>query len=183
MIKKWGGVLALFLLLGSLAAAEGTGYGYRGDRDEMRGRLKTELGLTKDQETKLETHRIDHRAEMEKLMLVVKDKREELKTALENPQMDKGAVERINDELKDAQNDMADKRLEGILYVRGVLTPDQFKKFLALHAEHREKEGGRWGQDKKSGHAEGPAEGSKHKRHDGDRDDMDEDSMGRPNSR
>lgn len=180
MIKKHGRVLLLFLLMGSLAAAEGPGNRFGGDREEMRGRMKTELSLTKDQENKLDSHRIDQRADMEKLMLVVKEKREELKNALEDPKMDKGAVERINDELKDAQNDMADKRLEGILYVRSVLTPDQFKKFLALQAEHREKEGNRWDQDKKTGHQKGAASGSKYKRHDGDRDPMDEDSMDRP---
>lgn len=180
MQTKFGSVLVLLALIGGLAMADGTGWGSQRDRDEMRGKLKTELGLTNEQEKKLETHRIDQRAEMEKLMLVVKEKRDELKTVLENPKMNHHAVERINDELKTAQNDMADKRLEGILYVREVLTPEQFKKFLSLRPGREGKEGkdGKRGKQSKKGWSRNlSAHESKHGGPDGDHDPMnDEDS-------
>jgi Spy/CpxP family protein refolding chaperone len=182
MQKKYGGVFVLLMLLGGLAAADGSGWGSRRDRDEMRGKIKTELGLTNEQEKKLETHRIDQRAEMEKLMLVVKEKREELKAALENPKMNHHAVERINDDLKTAQNDMADKRLEGILYVREVLTPEQFKKFLSLRPGREGKEGRRGERGKKEGSRDRSGYGSKHDGYEGGHDSMDDDPMDRPKS-
>lgn len=175
MRKKYGGVLALLTLLGGLAMADGSGWGSKRDREEMRGKLKTELGLTNEQEKKLETHRIDQRAEMEKLMLVVKEKREELKTALENPKMNHHAVERINDDLKTAQNDMADKRLEGILYVREVLTPEQFKKFLSLRPGRESKEGRQGEHRKKEGSRNRSGYGPKHGGQERDHDPMDDD--------
>jgi Spy/CpxP family protein refolding chaperone len=133
-----------------------------------------------EQEKKLETHRIEHRAEMEKLMLVVKEKREELKAALEDPKMNHHAVERINDDLKDAHNDMADKRLEGILYVREVLTPEQFKKFLSLRPGREGKEGRRGGtREKRRRRAIARRiRASKH----GGHDSMDDDPMDMPKS-
>ncbi|MBK8576720.1 MAG: periplasmic heavy metal sensor [Elusimicrobia bacterium] len=145
MIKKFGSVMLTMMVMGSLAAAEKYGYGSPRDEEGMRDRMKSELNLSKEQQKKLETHRIDQRAEMEKLMLDVREKREELKAALENTEMDKRAVGRINEQLKNAQNEMADKRLEGILYVREVLTPDQFKKFLALRPEHSKGNGKGYG--------------------------------------
>lgn len=176
MQKKSGRFLTLLLLMGSLASAEGTGWGSKGDRDDMHKQMKSELGLTKEQEKKLDTHRIEHRAEMEKLMLVIKEKREELKTALEDPKMNHHAVERINSDLKDAHNDMADKRLEGILYVREVLTPEQFKKFLSLRPGKDGKEGKRGGRGKKKETRDGSKDGHQH----GHRDAMDDDPMDMP---
>ena len=180
MINKYVGFLITLMLLGNLATAEGPGRGSKHDRDEMRTKIKSELGLSKEQEKKLETHRIDQRAEMEKLMLTVREKREELKTALENPQMNKHDVERINDELKDAQNEMADKRLEGILYVREVLTPDQFKKFLALRPDRGERGGKQGGRGQKNDRRNNRGYESKHSGHDGDHDSMDENPMEMP---
>ena len=179
MINKYVGFLITLMLLGSLATAEGPGRGSKHDRDEMRTKIKSELGLSKEQEKKLETHRIDQRAEMEKLMLTVREKRDELKTALENPQMNKHDVERINDELKDAQNEMADKRLEGILYVREVLTPDQFKKFLALRPEHGERGRNREGQGRINDHNYRRDESKRHS-HDNTHEAMDDDPMEMP---
>lgn len=182
MQKKYGSVLLTLMLMGGLAAAERSEWGSKGERDEMRTRMKTELNLTKEQEKKLETHRIDQRAEMEKLILVVKEKREELKKGLEDPQLNRGSLERINSDLKDAQNDMADKRLEGILYVREVLTPDQFKKFLALRPGRSEKGGNRGSRGPKNSPRDRPGHDSKHADHDNEHDTMDEDSMELPKS-
>jgi Spy/CpxP family protein refolding chaperone len=179
MQKKHGSLLLTLMLLGGLAAAEGTEWGSKKNRDEMRSKMKTELGLSKEQEKKLETHRIDQRAEMEKLILVVKEKREELKKGLEDPQLNRGSLERINSDLKDAQNEMADKRLEGILYVREVLTPDQFKKFLALRPGRGEKGKNRGGHGQGDHHKNHGYE-SKQGGHDNDHDAMDEGSMEMP---
>ncbi len=143
MNHKQTGITGIILLTVSLAAAEWDGGGTRGRNDDTRDKMKAELNLTKEQQKKLETHRIEQRAAMEKSMLEIKEKREELKAALEQPKLDRIGLQKINDELKDAQNEMADLRLEGILYVREVLTPEQFKKFLSLAPEmkdHRRKE-------------------------------------------
>ncbi|MBP9127348.1 MAG: periplasmic heavy metal sensor [Elusimicrobia bacterium] len=143
MNHKWTGIGCIILLAASLAAAERDGGGAHRRNDDMRDKMKAELNLTKEQQKKLDTHRIEQRAAMEKAMLDIKEKRDELKAALEQPKLNRIALQKINDELKDAQNEMADQRLEGILYVREVLTPDQFKKFLSLAPEmkeHRRKE-------------------------------------------
>lgn len=185
MIKGCGSVILTVMLFGGLAGAESYNYGSSRKEGEMRDQMKKELGLSKEQQKKLETHRIDQRAEMEKLMLDVRNKREELKTALENPEMDKRAVQRINEQLKDAQNEIADKRLEGILYVREVLTPDQFKKFLALRSEHskRNERGNDRNEHRRNTNRTDSPSNHRHGDADDTHDSQDEDPMEMPNKR
>jgi Spy/CpxP family protein refolding chaperone len=184
MIKTHARVMLAVMAVtwGGLAAAEPYGYGSSRKEEKMRDHMKKELGLSKEQQKKLDAHRIDQQAEMEKLMLDVREKREELKTALENPEMDKRTVQRINEQLKNTQNEMADKRLEGILYVRGVLTPDQFKKFLALRPDHSMGKDKGYGREK---HMKGESHKSRSQSKEGHRDSdasMDEDPPEEPDT-
>ena len=45
-------------------------------------------------------------------------------------------INKLNSELKVVYSDMQDKRLEGILEVRGILSPEQFAKFKGFTEKH-----------------------------------------------
>jgi Spy/CpxP family protein refolding chaperone len=137
MTKKTSGVLIAFMMMGTLVAAKGSGEWH--GREDMQKNMKAELNLTDEQEMKLETHRIDQRAAMEKLKLEIKQKREALRAELEKPTLDKGQVRKLNERLKTSYEEMSDQRLEGILYVRSVLTPEQFKKFMAMRPDPKDR--------------------------------------------
>ncbi|MBL0059081.1 MAG: Spy/CpxP family protein refolding chaperone [Elusimicrobia bacterium] len=155
-LKQAGVWLALgFLGTWVAAAPKESTSGTRRDRAEMREKMKTELGLSDEQVKQLEAHRRDHRAEMKQLWTAMKEKREAIKTELEKPTLDKNAVHQLNDQLKEVHGKLADLRLEGILRVREILTPDQFKKFMALRPG---REAGKKGWTPGRGH-EGPPEG------------------------
>jgi Spy/CpxP family protein refolding chaperone len=107
--------------------------------EERMARMDKELGLTAEQRKKLKEHRQSHRGEAKKFFEEIRTKREALREELEKPDFDKDKVKALNEELKALQNRMADHRLEGILEVREILTPEQFKRFHEMAGERRQK--------------------------------------------
>ncbi|MBI4396110.1 MAG: Spy/CpxP family protein refolding chaperone [Elusimicrobia bacterium] len=102
-----------------------------------------QLNLTPEQEKKLEEHRRTHREQAKALHEEQKQKREALRQELEKPELDMAKVKALHDEMKGVHDKLADHRLDGILEVRQVLTPEQFKKFQELTRDHWEKKGKR----------------------------------------
>jgi Spy/CpxP family protein refolding chaperone len=56
-------------------------------------------------------------------------------------------INRLHSETKKLHAEMADHRLEGILEVREILTPEQFSEFMELTGKHRRGKGMRHGPD------------------------------------
>ncbi len=151
---------ALFLsATTAYAAPQGKGYGPKGEnrRDLMEGRFKRmgkEIGITAEQEKKLEAHRKTHREQSRQLFEQMRQKREALQAEIEKPDMNMSQVNALQAELKSVQEKLADQRLEGILEVRKILTPEQFKKFHEI--TRRE---GRRGGARGNGKGRGPGRG------------------------
>ncbi len=153
-----------WLLCGLLMTASGA-YAVRdnGEGPERTGKMEArmkkierQLGLTPDQEKQLEENRKSHREETKKLFEEMKDKREALRNELEKPDFSVERVKAIHGELKEIQNKVADQRLDRILQVRQILTPEQFKRLHELTEKEWEK-GGRkhgWGGHRGEGHHE-----------------------------
>jgi Spy/CpxP family protein refolding chaperone len=141
------GVACALLLAtaGVYAETDGGAYGHKREGGRMEAKFKEmekELGLSADQAKKLEEHRKAHREDGRKLMEQMKQKRMELNAELEKPSVNMDRVKVIHNELKDIQNKMADERLDGIVAVRKILTPEQFKKFHEMKKNE-------WGRDGK----------------------------------
>ncbi len=105
------------------------------DRDRMEGRMekmKAQLSLTPDQEKKLKEHRQAHREERKKMAETMRAKRDALEQEMAKPSFDEAKVKILHSELQVLRTQMADQRLQGILEVRKILTPEQFAKFRAM---------------------------------------------------
>ena len=96
-----------------------------------------ELNLTDEQKQKLEENRKKRKDDAQGL----RDHMKELKTAmrqeLEKDVLDMAKVDQVQSQMKEAQAQMMDNRLKGILEVRGILSPEQFKKFSAKMEEYK----------------------------------------------
>jgi len=104
--------------------------------------MKKELGLTEEQMKKLETHKKGHRGQGKGYRQKMKALRDELKTTMESADADEVKIRSIHEKIKSLDNEMADHRLEGILQVRKILTPEQFKKFQKkMHKKMHKKMG------------------------------------------
>jgi Spy/CpxP family protein refolding chaperone len=99
--------------------------------------LFKELNLTPEQEKAMQQHKEEQRSKMKIFRGDIKAKKKELRQELQNTDLDMKKVKEINSELKVLLSNMLDHRLEGILGVRSILTPDQFKEFSDFKNKHK----------------------------------------------
>jgi Spy/CpxP family protein refolding chaperone len=133
-----GVVFSVLCLTAGLRAEEGAWEPPKEDRMEA---MEKDLGLSPEQKEKLKAHRQSHRQAAKALFEQLKAKRDALRQELEKPSVDDSRVQAIHGELKALHDKMADHRLAGILEVRKILTPEQFKKFSEKVHDRREKRG------------------------------------------
>jgi Spy/CpxP family protein refolding chaperone len=117
--------------------------------EAKRGEFFKELGITDEQKKALEAHKDQHRQEMKDLGKAMRDQMAQMRQELQKETLDMGKINQIESDLKATQAKMLDHRLQGILEVRKILTPEQFKKFSEKMEEHRKHGGehrdGHWG--------------------------------------
>lgn len=114
-----------------------------GANKDHKGRMEAlvkELNLTADQQRQLEESRTAYRQQAGELRGKIKEKRGALKTALSKPGVTKEGVEPIVAEIKTLQAQMVDQRVDGILSVKKILTPEQFEK-MQQKMDKKEKSG------------------------------------------
>ncbi len=98
--------------------------------ETRRQEIYKDLNLNDEQKKLLEENRNKRKERTKDLTNEIKAKREALRQELQKDQLNMEAINKINDDLKTTQAQMMDYRLEGILEVRKILTPEQFKKFM-----------------------------------------------------
>lgn len=136
--------VAVMFITGTVFAWGGCGF-RAGDGKEcyrakdMKAQMKKELGLTADQEKKLDAGKEAHRKEMKALHDAMDARKDELKKAIAKPGATRAMVEPIVNELKVLEARKVEKRVDGIFEVKAVLTPEQFAKLEAME-EKRMKE-------------------------------------------
>jgi len=130
-------VVVMVFVWTSIAQARGHGEGYgRGDRqdgqgpsEEMVQKMEEKLGITEEQSVQLKAHRIEHKEKMKALKNELKEKREALKEELEKGDASESSIQGVASELKNVQSELVDERINGILAVKSILTPEQYEKF------------------------------------------------------
>lgn len=104
----------------------------RGHSKDKMASIKKELALTAEQDKLLADAKSAHRADMKSLTQALKTKHEELKTALAKPGVTKENLEPIASQIKALQSQMVDRRIDGILNIKHILSPEQFQKMQSL---------------------------------------------------
>lgn len=99
-------------------------------RDGKRQQFYKDLNLTQEQKKALEENKNKNREQMKTLFAGMKEKKALIREELQKDELNMEKINQVQNELKALQTQMIDHRLEGILEVRKILTPEQFKKFL-----------------------------------------------------
>jgi len=150
MAMLFGLAMSIFLMLATnVFANEEQGFHKEEHRKEWQAKkaqMFEKLGLSEEQKQALKAHKESHHSQMKALGKQIKEKHKAFRQALENPNVDDSAITAANNEIKALKNSMADHRLNGILEVRKILTPEQFQKF------NKEHKGKRHGESKGSRH-------------------------------
>jgi periplasmic protein CpxP/Spy len=121
------GLVIVFLAL-SGAYAQGQEKYHQGEQGKKEGLFK-ELNLTPEQHKKLEDNRKARYQEMQELRGALKAAHEKLQGKLNNPAVTRATVEPEVKEINSLQRKMLNNRIDGILAVKAILTPEQFAKF------------------------------------------------------
>lgn len=138
---KFGRSLSMLLAAGTILATGSIVLAEPGRRLE---RLSQELDLTSDQEDRI-------RAIYEEAKTDTADEREELRAARQQLQellasnASEAELRQQHGIIQDLREELGDRRFEGILDVREVLTPEQRDRFVELGAERRQQRRSRFG--------------------------------------
>ena len=100
--------------------------------------IYSQLNLTDDQKKQLEANKQQHRAKMQSVRQEIKADKETLKEQLMKSQLDMPKINAIHEQIKSLQNQMEDDKLNSIVAVRAILTPEQYLKFVNLMHKHKE---------------------------------------------
>jgi Spy/CpxP family protein refolding chaperone len=102
-------------------------------KGKMIGEKMTEkLGLSNDQQTKLKDLRVDMKKQVNDSRERIKSIREKIKNELLAPNPNQVALYGYEKEINDLKGTIAEKRIEHLLKVKEILTPDQFKTLLNM---------------------------------------------------
>jgi len=118
-------VLSLILTLPGYAA---WGNPNQGPRHGGRGDIMKTLNLAPEQKAQIEKQRSASRQAWSELRDKLRTKRLELKQELEKPNIDRNRINTIIAEIKNLTGEQLELRVNNILAMKQVLTPEQFKK-------------------------------------------------------
>ncbi len=102
-----------------------------GKTEGGKGQFYKDLNLSDAQKKQLDENKAKIKDGMKTLFSAMKDNRAAMRQELESEKLDMSKINMLNGELKKLEAQMLDYRLQGILQVRQILTPEQFKKFMA----------------------------------------------------
>lgn len=99
--------------------------------------IYSQLHLTEAQKKQLEDNKTQHHAKMKNDREQMKSDREAFRAELMKPQLDMNKINELHNRIKALESQMADDRLNSILAVRAILTPQQFSEFATLMPKHK----------------------------------------------
>jgi len=123
------------IVTGSVAGADPSDAGRRLDR------LSQELNLTPDQEAQIRTIFEAGKADTESDREALRAARQNLQ-ALMTGDASESELRQQHDRIQSLRAELGDRRFEGVLDVREVLTPEQRQRFSELAAERRQRRRG-----------------------------------------
>jgi Spy/CpxP family protein refolding chaperone len=138
-------IMASFLLAIAPVSAQKDSEDYHGrskwagQKQEKYNNLISKLGLSEEQAAQLEAHKQAKAESREKQRIALHAQREALKIELEKPVSDPIALKKLADSIKQIQSDMVDARINAILEIKSILTPEQYTAFKEKMGRYREK--------------------------------------------
>ncbi|MEA3229919.1 MAG: Spy/CpxP family protein refolding chaperone, partial [archaeon] len=104
-------------------------------------KLFAELNFTDEQKEQLKANRENNRGKMKELKIVLREKQKALHDQIGSATASAESIKAAAAAVKAAQNQLVDSRTEGILVVKSILTPEQYKQFSEKMKEKKDKRG------------------------------------------
>jgi len=113
-----------------------------GNNDDIQGKwwkhpkIAKELGLTNDQVNRIEAIFSSYRPQMIELDSKLKEKEVELRNTRRNPNSTREEISRLSDEVEGIRGNMRKIRVDMLLQIRDVLTPEQRAKLEEIKSRY-----------------------------------------------
>jgi len=122
---------ALIILVSTQLWARPSLFGKQGGKgSHARKNMVKELQLTKDQIEKSEAYRLEHQKAKIRLDALIKEKHLDLRAELRKDNPDRGRINRLINDIGQAKTDLLRNRIEKMLQLKSILTPEQKEKLL-----------------------------------------------------
>lgn len=138
----WAFLLSAVLVLPTLAEDSANGAKPAADNENRYEAAANRLNLSAEQKEKMKAMRQNHKQQMTELRQTLKEKRLKLKDELNNPGATRESIAPLANDVKNILAKMVDQRIEGILAVKEILTPDQFSQLQQARQQMRKDERG-----------------------------------------
>jgi Spy/CpxP family protein refolding chaperone len=139
IVCVWGLIFGLLSVNVSFAQDQDAGmdksasYGKMHEwREKKIQNIYAQLNLSDAQKKTLEENKATSRQKMKSVFEKMKPLRDSLNQELMKAELDMNKINEIQSQIKAVQSEIGDNRLNSILEVRKILTPEQFAKFLSL---------------------------------------------------
>jgi len=96
---------------------------------DKRSQVIKQLNLTPQQEAQIKQLQMLNRQKAKELFLRLKEKRKELANELDKEHSNPIKIRALIAELKDIQGSLIEQRVDGVLKMKELLTPEQYQKF------------------------------------------------------
>lgn len=114
-----------------------------------------DLNLTPEQKEKVKAQKEAQKAIRKQSREQMKSKMEALHTELGKPATDRAVVNGLVADINTLKGQSFAQRIDGVLALKDILTPEQFSKFQAKHKEHGFGKHGGWKKTSESSKTEG----------------------------
>jgi Spy/CpxP family protein refolding chaperone len=106
-----------------------------------KGEVFSELNLTAQQQDKIKSQKEENKQKTDLLKEQMRVKRLELKNEIVNANADTNKIKSLSNDIKNILGQLVDLRVDGILFLKQTLTPEQFAKFQEIAQGQKEKIG------------------------------------------
>ncbi|MBM3248700.1 MAG: periplasmic heavy metal sensor [Candidatus Omnitrophica bacterium] len=107
-------------------------------RQEISDNFAKELQLTPEQEAQLKKHREEQKKENQATREQLKSKQQALKQELEKEAVDQAKVNSLVSQINALQGEKLSQHVEGVIFMKEILTPEQEAKMKAKMEERKE---------------------------------------------
>ena len=135
----WTALLTAVLLTPALAQDNASAGKETADNENRCEAAVNRLNLSAEQKEKMKAMRQNQKQQMTELRQALKDKRLKLKDELNNPGATRDTITPLANDVKTILAKMVDQRIEGILAVKEILTPDQLNQLKQTQQIKEEK--------------------------------------------
>lgn len=138
----WSFLLAATLIAPTFAEDTANGAKPAADNENRYEAAANRLNLDAEQKEKMKALRQNQKQQMTELHASLKEKQLKLRDELNNPAATRESIAPLANDVKTILAKMVDQRIEGILAVKGILTPDQFSQLQQAKQKMRNDERG-----------------------------------------